>query len=1464
MSNHPPPPPYGAPVNNTNGYMAPYMGGYNHAMTQHPYQQREQAPFMYGQSQQSAPPPPPHANANSFHANAHGVTTPGPGNGVIPATVFGAYGSYTHHMHHTAIPPPPYPSAPIPFGSNPYLPSHPTQSYAISNPSPQQNLIPSAPANQQAPTNVQNVNSESSNDFTPAVSDLEDGEVNDGESDKIAQPPEASTMDLTFSRQTQVVRNEIENLTTVPATASNTNGLEESGTGPFQEPHFVPNEQFPISSPQPQRPSNQHGVVDHLHSISSNSMSEKHRKMRSPRGIAVSPARSTNALLDETLEKAKKALLELHSHGFDFAEIVDTIGVNSEVLGNIYTEVGIPVIASSRTQLQNTSPHVTSGDDTKSRPPMTEDVDQVPPAPQETTTTAGKPNSRPSATTAKDGQSSVRSPAAAIKPTKTSNTSFQGKGSGIKVNESKVVDRKEYIARMLAAKAAVSTKTSAATEPEPHVQANPTQTPPITLPVTSQPGVQPITSRTMDTEMEAKRKAQTELARQKMEALKRTKSIQHESRTIENGEPGHQDPQDREPVTDHRQGDLFNTLSTVPQPPIPGRQGSYFSPASQRQPFAIPGLFTTSDASEKTAAAQQFAGQSFTPSQRIDDKIVSGSGYQHLPTQSVDLPSKDIATTQGSSILVASADGGIPTLPAVSTVPVSTNRKRQKASDFIDSPSTRVKRPLGHQEDTSVIIDISEDESNNHSDDDSLDMNKDDRPHDTPKKSHTSDFGFNKQKSIRDLPPLTDLPPRRKPPVMTPPAAQTPGQTKDAKGLKMEIELMNRKIAELEQRRLAKLNTSRTQTPVTSGHAPFSSPPNEPSQGSIDASKCLAIAVESKSDASEFNSTRQSSSAAAETKEPVTEEQVIAEQRLQEAEQSLPADVTLEEDRRLQEETLQASIREQASIQQIEPRDLQGEQRTQLQGLDQQQSHTNVAQESHAFEGKQQADRLLRQQQEQEQSHMKEDLRLQEDRQKLLERRTQIEAGLPVLDATVERTRRRVELLRGELVDLEKQIRDGVEGRRSLVEELASLSQATEGLELSKDRRSLSNEIEKEAMLKDETQVASQSEVSARIGYEHSTPPIIEGTAQNVAALQTNPQPSHPAQTEDVQLSDGELEEDVMDISRSDADAGETSNPGPGHIAEDQIEPGLVDNEVTYEPPSDIGMSQNLKPNNDSIPLQHDDQTFDVNMPDVAQETSVSESSAEDTSEMQTSTEQTLFNANIQDADMQNGDKSAHSSPSLADDSDPNDYEPPEPFEEDQGLQSASANHSEASFSPLNTDNIETVVPLQSGLASILDNTNAGPTTVGADSQEGRSQKSNYAMGRFTPYESPLKHFKSYRYHPAYLKEVSSGFRSLTYSHTIDPDIPICRYELGGVCNDDSCKNQHLRGIGLNDDKILMSLGARPEGLSEQDEEKFTDGLKKIIQDIRSRKVTDFNVVAAEITAYRAKFLGDSSKILPL
>jgi hypothetical protein len=70
---------------------------------------------------------------------------------------------------------------------------------------------------------------------------------------------------------------------------------------------------------------------------------------------------------------------------------------------------------------------------------------------------------------------------------------------------------------------------------------------------------------------------------------------------------------------------------------------------------------------------------------------------------------------------------------------------------------------------------------------------------------------------------------------------------------------------------------------------------------------------------------------------------------------------------------------------------------------------------------------------------------------------------------------------------------------------------------------------------------------------------------------------------------------------------------------------------------------------------------------------------------------------------------------------------------------------------------------------------------------------------KFSPYVSPLRYFKAYRYHPRYTDEVSDGYRSLTYSHDIDPMKYLCPYELaGGVCNDRSCEFQHFRDMNLS------------------------------------------------------------------
>lgn len=72
-------------------------------------------------------------------------------------------------------------------------------------------------------------------------------------------------------------------------------------------------------------------------------------------------------------------------------------------------------------------------------------------------------------------------------------------------------------------------------------------------------------------------------------------------------------------------------------------------------------------------------------------------------------------------------------------------------------------------------------------------------------------------------------------------------------------------------------------------------------------------------------------------------------------------------------------------------------------------------------------------------------------------------------------------------------------------------------------------------------------------------------------------------------------------------------------------------------------------------------------------------------------------------------------------------------------------------------------------------------------------------LSHYRPYESVLALFNDYRYHPEYLDNVSGGYRSLTYSHNIDPIKPLCMFEAaGGQCNDRSCDNQHFRTMALS------------------------------------------------------------------
>ncbi|KAJ5107767.1 hypothetical protein N7456_004442 [Penicillium angulare] len=232
-------------------------------------------------------------------------------------------------------------------------------------------------------------------------------------------------------------------------------------------------------------------------------------------------------------------------------------------------------------------------------------------------------------------------------------------------------------------------------------------------------------------------------------------------------------------------------------------------------------------------------------------------------------------------------------------------------------------------------------------------------------------------------------------------------------------------------------------------------------------------------------------------------------------------------------------------------------------------------------------------------------------------------------------------------------------------------------------------------------------------------------------------------------------------------------------------------------------------------------------------------------------------------------DESSSESESESDESEA--YEPPEPDASAEPNSPYSPPFSPAPHVPVEED--------QEIPAASLDDPPADESLTGAPQVAtselhpspqvetlGNNISTSVAPGsKFKPYISPLRHFKAYRYHPTFTNDVSSGYRSLTYSHDIDAMKYFCPYELaGGVCNDRSCEFQHFRDINLSDDKILIEMGSVREGQTEEEKETYIAGLKEIINEMRRDKVKDFNTVASEIVAYRRRFLQDPSRVLPL
>lgn len=59
-------------------------------------------------------------------------------------------------------------------------------------------------------------------------------------------------------------------------------------------------------------------------------------------------------------------------------------------------------------------------------------------------------------------------------------------------------------------------------------------------------------------------------------------------------------------------------------------------------------------------------------------------------------------------------------------------------------------------------------------------------------------------------------------------------------------------------------------------------------------------------------------------------------------------------------------------------------------------------------------------------------------------------------------------------------------------------------------------------------------------------------------------------------------------------------------------------------------------------------------------------------------------------------------------------------------------------------------------------------------------------------------------------------------------------------------------------------MGTPRAGLSQEEQSRWDAGLGQVVADLRAKNVNELDTVAAEFAAYRRRFAGDPSRILPL
>lgn len=186
MSNYPYPPIFGNSFD-PSGPLESAVGNYDHGLPQYPYPYQN-ASSIYNQRQTNGMPAASHTNPNtaSFRSNTQGMTTSSASNQVNEAP----YALYGGQIQYRALQSPALPSMSFAHGVSSY------EDQPSSQPSTTSNLPSNHSAshsNLQVAEDVQCMNVVASSTVPPALSELEDGELDDEDFEKPMSHSRAST-----------------------------------------------------------------------------------------------------------------------------------------------------------------------------------------------------------------------------------------------------------------------------------------------------------------------------------------------------------------------------------------------------------------------------------------------------------------------------------------------------------------------------------------------------------------------------------------------------------------------------------------------------------------------------------------------------------------------------------------------------------------------------------------------------------------------------------------------------------------------------------------------------------------------------------------------------------------------------------------------------------------------------------------------------------------------------------------------------------------------------------------------------------------------------------------------------------------------------------------------------------------------------------------------------------------------